>query len=180
MDVDSIKLVHAIPGRVRVKIPRVKNDPNLANELREKFSAVRGIRQVEANPLTGSVLVLYDTSATETFEFLPALSEAFSSVFPDADLIGLDGSENHSSNGAKAAPLANRVSAFLGALDARVEQAAGGSVDLRFLVPLSLVLLGIARLVMAKRVPFPAWYDFFWFAFGTFIALNPPGSSRSP
>lgn len=188
MDAKEIRLVHALPGRVRVKIAPVKNNPSLAGEVRKKFSAVHGVQQVDANPVTGSVLLTYD-KAIEPLDFLPALSEAFTSVFqqgdvgslitPD-DLAALDSWTRTSSNGSRSEPrLANRISALFGTLDAEVEKVAGGGADLKVLVPVTLFLLGVGRLLFAKKVPFPTWYDLFWFAFGTFIALNPPGQSRT-
>jgi len=40
-----------------------------------------------------------------------------------------------------------------------------------------LVALGVRGVLAAERLIFPQWYDYFWFAFGTYHALNP---SESP
>jgi hypothetical protein len=64
-------------------------------------------------------------------------------------------------------------------LNARVE-AATGAADLRFLVPASLFIGGLLRLIASKRLIGPAWYDLLWFAFGTYFTLNRDRASRRP
>jgi len=56
------RLLHAIPGRIRVHLPDLSDQ-----EVRAAESAIRrlpGVRAVEATPLTGNALVLYDRHAT--------------------------------------------------------------------------------------------------------------------
>jgi hypothetical protein len=60
MGIPGIRVVHAIPGRVRLKIISLRDNPELAREIRARLAGLQGIRRVEANPLTGSLLVLYD------------------------------------------------------------------------------------------------------------------------
>jgi isoamylase len=55
----------------------------------------------------------------------------------------------------------------------------GGELDNIYFIahahwPLTLFVLGVRGLLVAKTVPFPAWYDLWWFAFGTFFMLNRP------
>jgi hypothetical protein len=61
---------------------------------------------------------------------------------------------------------------LLGSLNVGVGKVTGG-MDLKVLLPVALFCLGIRSLVASEKLPFPAWYDFLWFAFGTFLALNP-------
>jgi hypothetical protein len=74
-----------------------------------------------------------------------------------------------------AAALASGISAGLGTLNTRTGKATGG-VDLNLLLPLTLFVLGVRGLLIAKTVPFPAWYDLWWFALGTFYMLNRSGA----
>ena len=55
-----IQLVHFLPGRVRVKLPRLKGNASLAGEVERTLTALQGIRHVETSTTTGSVLVLYE------------------------------------------------------------------------------------------------------------------------
>jgi hypothetical protein len=72
------------------------------------------------------------------------------------------------------------VQAVLGklqAINANVRTTTGG-LDLRILVPAMMVLMGVKTLVTdGKRTP--AWYNYFWFAFGTFCTLNRRATTES-
>jgi hypothetical protein len=82
----EIEVVHAIPGRVRLRIARVKHNPPLAEEIQKRFSAIQGILQVEANPVTSSVLLIYGPEKIISDGFLGSFLEAFTSLFPDINL----------------------------------------------------------------------------------------------
>src|SRR5919109_2264942 len=102
MSIAGIKVVHAIPGRVRVKIAQLRDNPEFAREIRERLSGVRGIRRIEANPLTGSLLVLYDPGELTSLESLLALSETIRPLFPGLDMAQIEEWLGRSGNGSSA------------------------------------------------------------------------------
>src|SRR5207245_172122 len=85
MDAADFRTVHAIPGRIRVKVGALKDNAALARELRERLAAEPGVRRAEANPTTGSLLVLYDTEAPGWRDHTRALSDQLRSVVPGVD-----------------------------------------------------------------------------------------------
>jgi len=52
--------VHALEGRLRIKIPEVKGAPLKAREVESHLQLLTGLMEVSANPVTGNVLILYD------------------------------------------------------------------------------------------------------------------------
>jgi hypothetical protein len=56
----SASYVHALNGRLRLKIPELKGNPMRAQEIEEQFNLLTGMEQVAANPVTGSLLLIYD------------------------------------------------------------------------------------------------------------------------
>ena len=71
--------VHALEGRLRVRFPEIRGDHRAAATLRQELRALNGVIHVEANPVTGSVLVEYDDeqlSAETLFETLDLDLEA--------------------------------------------------------------------------------------------------------
>ncbi|NMB35589.1 MAG: hypothetical protein GX989_04800, partial [Firmicutes bacterium] len=56
---------HLIPGRLRVGIPSLLNDQNLAFQLAHRFSEFPGVRMSYANPVTGQVLINFDPYETD-------------------------------------------------------------------------------------------------------------------
>ncbi|MGH7963687.1 MAG: HMA2 domain-containing protein [Candidatus Binatia bacterium] len=172
MDVEGVRVVHAMPGRVRLKISQVKKDAILAEDIQRQLSAVQGIQRVETNPLTGSVLVLYDSEELVASESLHALPDLLSRFFPGLDASELTVWMSSPRNGAESGPpLAQSITTLFGTWNAQLEQTTGG-LDLKVFFPLTLFLLGIRGLFVSEKVVFPTWYDLLWFSFGTFVMLN--------
>src|SRR5205823_14662079 len=68
--------IHAIDGRLRVKVPEVKRSPAYARQLESWFRSFEGIQEVRANPITGNVLFLHDPEQLPAREILGALVAA--------------------------------------------------------------------------------------------------------
>ncbi|AEB08098.1 HMA2 domain-containing protein [Desulfobacca acetoxidans] len=85
MDLNGIQISHFIPGRVRLKSLLIKGNLSLAQKIMELFSAIPGIREVEANHLTGSLLVVYDAKQLRTPDSTHQLEEALKFLAPNLD-----------------------------------------------------------------------------------------------
>jgi Heavy metal associated domain 2 len=61
---DSMKqyYVHHIPGRLRIRIASLRNNPRQIDTVRTLLD-VNGAEKIRVNPLTGSVVVTYDPEA---------------------------------------------------------------------------------------------------------------------
>ena len=51
--------VHALKGRLRIKVNGVKGSPAKALEIEGRLQAMAWVNHVKANPTTGNVLILY-------------------------------------------------------------------------------------------------------------------------
>lgn len=56
----SAYFTHTTPGRCRVKIPDKRHDIDFFKLLQTDIAGIQGVTQVAANPVSASVLVLYD------------------------------------------------------------------------------------------------------------------------
>jgi hypothetical protein len=63
----NLKIEHQVPGRVRLKIPAGKGNPELLKKISETFAVIPGIEQVTVNPTTGSIVLCYDTDRHDEF-----------------------------------------------------------------------------------------------------------------
>ena len=61
------EVLHAIPGRVRLRIPETKNNPSLADTIAERLSSKQGITSVRTNAICASMVIGYDTAVLHTF-----------------------------------------------------------------------------------------------------------------
>jgi copper chaperone CopZ len=62
--------LHALDGRLRIKVAAVKGAPQQAREIETQLQQLEGIDQVTANPTTGSVLILYNPRKIRQHEIL--------------------------------------------------------------------------------------------------------------
>lgn len=169
----EVTVVHALPGRLRLKVPRVKGDAAFARRVEERLRAVPALRQVTAVPLTGSVVVHYDPHAITSPPALLALSEAATELFPGLNLEELPRllTLEESTPTAPTSSLAAVLVGFFSRLNSQVSAATGGLIDLKMLLPLSLFGLGVRALLTDSKLK-PSWYDYFWFGFSIFVMLN--------
>jgi Heavy metal associated domain 2 len=175
----ATQVAHFLPGRLRVKSEKVKHNLPLAREIEHTLTGLHSIWRVEANPLTGSVLVLYDPRAPESLSALMTCAEFLGLSVPERDLEHLENWLCAAVNGAPpgaSASLGTGIQKMFESLNASAAQATGGWGDLRSLVPLTLFFLGVRSLLTADKLALPNWYDFFWFAFSMFVVLHPPGA----
>lgn len=63
----NVQVAHQVPGRVRLKVPGVKDSPELVDQIKQMFNAIPGIEEVTVNQTTGSVVLLYDTDHHDAF-----------------------------------------------------------------------------------------------------------------
>lgn len=59
--------LHVLEGRIRIKIPEVKRSRVHARRVEILLKNLDGIDHVEANHVTGNVLILFDSEVLSTF-----------------------------------------------------------------------------------------------------------------
>ena len=182
MTIKGVHVVHAMPGRVRLRVDKVRGNPAFAQKAQDKLGRMPGIKRVEVKPLTGSVLIYYDAAALLAEGALAALTDGFSELFPEigaaATNLGLeslirrlaagDSPRGTSSPEPKAA---SNLVASLEAINAEVARVTGG-LDLKTIIPMTLLFLGVRSLWTSKKLAVPAWYDYLWFGFSSFALMN--------
>lgn len=66
--------IHDIPGRLRIKTPLLKNNPNAEIDIRKALSTLEGIGVVETNLITGSILIHYNTKKLQKQDIVRVLT----------------------------------------------------------------------------------------------------------
>src|SRR5208337_4726898 len=67
--------VHALEGRLRIKLPKIKRALREALEVELRLQQVAGVEEVSANPTTGNVLILYNPRILKQGEIISFLME---------------------------------------------------------------------------------------------------------
>jgi len=145
------RVVHALPGRVRICFPQIKRNPARAQEVKGILAGLPGVEQME---------VLVDSAKGAMAQLGAEGEDVRRWLVPPVDEISAEWD------------IAQLLLSRLGAVNRLVKDLTGG-LDLRTLVPLALFFLGVRSLAVSKKPLPPDWHTLFWFAFATFIALNP-------
>jgi hypothetical protein len=72
--VDS-SYIHSLEGRLRIKIPQLKGAAEQALEVERHLRHLTGVESVSANPVTGSVLILYNPRLIDQGRLLSRIKE---------------------------------------------------------------------------------------------------------
>jgi len=84
-----VRILHVLPGRLRLRFDALKGRPDLASRLHRGLEDVTLMRRVEIDTRTGSALLLFDPGALRSPKFLAELSDTLGSFFPDHFAPGL-------------------------------------------------------------------------------------------
>jgi copper chaperone CopZ len=68
--------MHTAEGRLRVKIAGLKRSPEKASDIENNLISQDGVTEVNANPLTGNLLVLFEPESTTHEQIIGHLKQA--------------------------------------------------------------------------------------------------------
>jgi copper chaperone CopZ len=80
--------LHNVPGRLRVKIPSVKGQPEKAQSVQTLLKDMEGIESISPNTVTGSVVVKYDSAVLHSDQILSILKK--NDLFDEARAVTMD------------------------------------------------------------------------------------------
>lgn len=81
----GIIIAHFIPGRVRLQARSLKGNPALAQIIVQRFGVIKGVEGVEANHLTGSLVIAYNLKELQRPDSRRHLEEALLGLMPQLD-----------------------------------------------------------------------------------------------
>jgi hypothetical protein len=90
------QVLHAIEGRLRIRIAAIKNDADRASDVRAAICTIRGVRSVAANLVTASVTITFDSRELAASALMARLSDVLgcpvvvrrtSDCLPSADAV---------------------------------------------------------------------------------------------
>jgi len=167
---------HHLPGRLRLRIPTAKGEEDELRALSSAIARAPGISQVEYNPITGSILIQY---SPEQYRNLRSLESSLSaSAVPiavnNSSSLRHEAHHRHHRRGRSIA--ARRVDSFFRQLDHEIRVATDNEVDLKFILPFGVAVLGLLALRHSSITPL--WLTLLIFAFNSFLGLHAPTPSE--
>ena len=161
---------------MRVKIPHAKGDVRVLQRIQRALSPLSGIKRVQINPSTGSVLVEYPQEQHTDFERFLSQHGTKTGLFalrpPEltetddiADKIAAE-AEFLAEHSAVARALVNLVKH----LNERIRVATDNQLDLKVLLPLGLAVYTFVE--VGSEAVTPLWVTLGIFSFNSFVALH--------
>ena len=161
------RVVHAVPGRVRVKLDREELTDEFSGQLRAALMAMPGVEEVRITSRTGSVAIRYDPAELDV-DGLMELARA-------ANLLALDAmaEDPYASRRPPPSLTARRIQRTFHEVDVRLAEITNGRWDLRSVVPAAFGMLALRQLLRdAGAFGSAPWYVLAWYAFDSFWKLN--------
>jgi len=158
-DTEPAWLTHRIDGRARIKLPERRGDAPHFAKVAEELRALPGVVDVQANALTGGLLVLHEGPLE------PILTQARSKRLFEVN-----------ANQPAAPPVAERLRRQLGKLSGELRQDTGGESDLASLIFLVLMVGAIIQLLRGNFLA-PA-VSLLWYALSAVLLLPGLGGGQ--
>jgi hypothetical protein len=177
----NLHIAHQVPGRLRMKIPAGKGNPELLRQISETFGLIPGIEQITVNPTTGSIVLHYDADRHDEFHGTfqhhyqahgpgrpPAteLDELTRRIEDEAEFLA-----NHSQS-------ARAVVDFIKNVDREIKVATGNMIDLKIVFAVGII--GFTVLEVGATAATPVWVTLAIFSLNHFIEMHPQPVQATP
>jgi hypothetical protein len=173
----NLRIEHQVPGRVRMKIPAGKGNPELLTQISEVFGVIPGIEEITVNPTTGSVVLHYDVDRHDefhgTFQHHYAAHGAANGAVRGADteLDKLTGSiEAEAEFLARHSHSARAVVDFVKKLDREIKKATDNNIDLKIVFAVGIIALTVFE--VGATAATPVWVTLAIFTVNHFIEMH--------
>jgi len=175
----NLKVEHQVPGRVRMKIPAGKNNPELLKQVSQTFAVIPGIERVTINPTTGSVVLFYDVDRHDEFHgTFRGHCEAHGGNNGNGALHGADTELDKltSSIEAEAEFLASHSHTarifvdFVKSIDHEIKRATNNNLDLKIVFAVGII--GLTVFEVGATAATPVWVTLAIFTVNHFIQMH--------
>ena len=173
----KVQIAHQVPGRIRLKVPKVKENPELIEQIRQMFNVIPGIEEVTVNATTGSVVLHYDTEHHE--EFHGRLQHHTGGHYkpPNNEIEALANKiEQEAEYLAEHSHTAKVVVDYFKSFDRQIKLATGNVVDLK--IVLAVGIAGFTIFEVGANAATPVWVTLAIFALNHMIQSNMAEAER--
>jgi hypothetical protein len=172
----AIRIEHKVPGRIRMKIPGAKSNPEFLELFASVFSAIPGVTKIKSKPDTGNIVIHYDPQHESEFQRNFHRCCAQQEVAVQTTLPGDEIGEMAKKIEAEAEFLAERSQAVRATvdlfknLDYQIKAATGNTVDLKIVLVGGLAAATFIEI--GAEAATPMWVTLSLFAMNHFLELK--------
>jgi Heavy metal associated domain 2 len=174
----NLRIEHQVPGRVRMKIPAGKGNPELLKQISEMFGVIPGIEEISVNPTTGSVVLHYDTDRHDEFHGSLQQHAAAHGMTNGSGPHGADTELDKLANSIEAeaeflashSHSARAVVDFVKKCDREIKLATNNSVDLKIIFAAAIITFTVFE--VGATAATPVWVTLAIFTVNHFIEMH--------
>src|SRR6516165_124274 len=177
----KFNVAHQVPGRVRMKVPAAKGNPELLQQIAETFAVIPGIERITCNPATGSVVMHYDVHRHDEFHgrFQDHVQQTGAMEPPVTEIDQFARRiEEEAEFLARHSQSARAVVDFFKHCDREIRTATDNYVDLK--IVLAVGIIGFTVLEVGTAAAIPVWLRLSLFAFNHAIEMHAPHANGVP
>jgi hypothetical protein len=141
-------LTHTAPGRCRFKIPSKRRDAAYFQALKDALMDNSGVEQVQANPLTASVLIFYNSEQVDVNDLTAQLQNANQFELSDGPM--------------ETQTIWEKAVEGVDTIDHQLKEITSGQIDFKSLLFVMLFMMAIRQL--QQGAVFGAASTLFWYA----------------
>ena len=170
----KLSIAHQVSGRVRLKIPSAKGNPELLRQISDTFGVIPGFEHITVNATTGSVVLHYDTDQHHEFHgrFHEHVGRAHDYQPPATEIDEIARKiEEEAEFLARNSETARAFVDFCKRADSEIKLATGNLVDLK--IVLAVGIIGFTVVEIGAAAATPVWVTLTIFALNHFIAMHP-------
>jgi hypothetical protein len=175
----TVRIEHKVPGRIRMKIPSAKDNPEFLATFQQVFATIPGVSKVHPKPDTGSIVIHYDPLREAEFEQHFHHHCAQQEVAVHSELPGNEINDIAKKIEAEAEFLAERSEAvrhtvdFCRKLDRQIRKTTDNTIDLKIVLVGGLAAATFVEIGMAAATPM--WVTLSLFAMNHVLELKQEG-----
>jgi hypothetical protein len=177
----KFNVAHQVPGRVRMKVPAAKGNPELLQQIAETFAAIPGIERITVNPATGSVVMHYDVHRHDEFHgrLQDHVHQAGDYQPPATEIDELARRiEEEAEFLARHSQSARAVVDFFKHVDREIRVATDNYIDLQ--IALAAGIIGFTVLELGTTAATPVWVTLTLFALNHVIEMHASHPNGGP
>jgi hypothetical protein len=168
----TLKIAHQVPGRIRMKMPQAKGNPELLEQMKQTFAVIPGIEQVAVNPATGSIVLHYDADRHDEFHsHLERHTGCRGRPAPTNEIDDLANKiEQEAEFLAENSQAARMVVDFFKEVDRQIKAGSSNTIDLK--IVLAVGIAGFTIFEVGATAATPVWVTLAVFGLNHLILVN--------
>lgn len=164
-DIGQISVAHSLPGRVRMRVSGLRDEPSSAAAIADALASLPGVLEVRVRAFTGSVLCSYDDSRTTESDVVEATGSLVATEMARV-------AKPRRRTRARGSQVGRAVVEAFRELDADVREATEDRLDLGTVAALGFLVTGAVEVVSTRTLPAPPWFNLAWMAFRTLTVFE--------